>query len=149
MEETKAGDWSEKSSAPEPKTERERKIRKSHEHAYTLEEVAEMLDKLPGPACTVIAVAAFTGLTGSELRGVTGQTTTEFNGAWFGWHAVRRGLGTRLNKMGVDDQKIQSILRHADISTTQAYYILPNLDRAKAGLKKLGAVAQKRYGIKA
>jgi site-specific recombinase XerD len=50
--------------------------------------------------------------------------------------------------MAVDDKEIQSILRHADISTTQAYYILPNLERAKAGLKKLGAVAQKKYGIK-
>jgi len=70
------------------------------------------------------------------------------NGAWFGWHAFRRGLGTRLNEMGVDDKEIQSILRHADISTTQAYYILPNIERAKAGLKKLGAVAQKKYGIK-
>jgi integrase len=71
------------------------------------------------------------------------------NGAWFGWHAFRRGLGTRLNEMGVPDKDIQLILRHADISTTQAYYILPNFERAKAGMKKLGAVAQKRYGIKA
>jgi integrase len=70
------------------------------------------------------------------------------NGAWFGWHAFRRGLGTRLNEMGVDDKEIQSILRHADISTTQAYYILPNIERAKAGLKKLGAMAQKKYGIR-
>ena len=222
MEETKAGGWSKKSSAPEPKTERERKIRESNEHAYTLEEVAEMLDKLPEPARTVCAVAAFTGLTRSELRGLkwsdydgetinvqrkmwnthVGSTKTDareagiyvvpmlqkmlakykkeypaagdgwmfrgekllrpldldnlsrrdipqyINGAWFGWHAFRRGLGTRLNEMGVDDKEIQSILRHADISTTQAYYILPNLERAKAGLKKLGAVAQKKYGIK-
>jgi integrase len=54
------------------------------------------------------------------------------NGAWFGWHAFRRGLGTRLNEMGVDDSDIQSILRHGEISTTQAYYILPNIERAKA-----------------
>jgi len=70
MEETKAGGWSKKSSAPEPKTERERKIRESNEHAYTLVEVAEMFDKLPEPARTVCAVAAFTGLTRSELRGL-------------------------------------------------------------------------------
>lgn len=222
MEETKAGGWSKKSSAPEPKTERERKIRESNEHAYTLVEVAEMFDKLPEPARTVCAVAAFTGLTRSELRGLkwsdydgqtisvqrkmwnthVGSTKTDaceagiyvvpllqkilekykiefpqigdgwvfrgekllrpldldnlsrreipqyINGAWFGWHAFRRGLGTRLNEVGVDDKEIQSILRHADISTTQAYYILPNIERAKAGLKKLGAVAQKKYGIK-
>jgi hypothetical protein len=40
------------------------------------------------------------------------------NGAWCGWHAFRRGLGTRLNGAGVDDSEIQSILRHADVSTT-------------------------------
>jgi integrase len=222
MEEAKAGGYSKKSGAPAPKNIREAKIRASNSHAYTLEEVAEMLDKLPEPARTVCAVAAFTGLTRSELRGLKwedydgenisvkrkvwegqiGATKTDareanvyvvpilqkmlakykveypkagdgwvfrgqkllrpldldnlsrrdipqyINGAWFGWHAFRRGLGTRLNEMGVDDKEIQNILRHADISTTQAYYILPNLNRAKAGLKKLGAVAQKKYGIK-
>ncbi len=201
---------------------RKQKVYQSNNHAYNLEEVAEMMDKLPEPARIVCAVAAFTGLSRSELRGLKwddydgeninvkrkiwenhiGGTKTEareasvpvvpmlqkmlakykkefpklgegwmfrgerllrplnldnlsrrgipqhINGAWFGWHAFRRGLGTRLNEMGVDDKEIQSILRHADISTTQAYYILPNIERAKAGLKKLGAVAQKKYGIK-
>jgi integrase len=46
------------------------KIKASNEHAYTLEGVAEMLNKLPEPARTVCAVAAFTGLTRSELRGL-------------------------------------------------------------------------------
>jgi hypothetical protein len=54
MEAAKAGGWSKESSAPQPKTERERKIRESNNHAYTLEEVAEMLDKLPEPARTVL-----------------------------------------------------------------------------------------------
>lgn len=181
-----------------------------------------MLDKLPEPARTVCAVAASTGASRSELRGlkwsdydgenikvqrkvwntVVSATKTEaregriyvvrilqnilrkykteypeagdgwmfrgekllrpldldklsrreipqhINGARFGWHAFRRGLGTRLNEMGVPDNDIQNILRHADISTTQAYYILPNMERAKAGLKKLGTVAQRKYGIK-
>jgi integrase len=183
-----------------------------------LEEVADMMDKLPEPARTVCAVAAFTGLTPSELRGLKwgdydgetikvqrkvwgehiGAPKTEareagifvvpllkkykqdfppgeedwifrgakfmrpmdldnlsrreipqfINGAWFGWHAFRRGLGTRLNEAGVDDKEIQSILRHADVSTTQACYILPNHDRAQAGMKKLAKVAQTKYGIK-
>jgi hypothetical protein len=41
------------------------------------------------------------------------------------------------------DKDIQLILRHADISTntTPAYYILPNVERAKIGMKKLGAMA--------
>jgi hypothetical protein len=28
------------------------------------------------------------------------------------WHAFRRGLGARLNDLGVDGKTIQSILRH-------------------------------------
>jgi integrase len=71
------------------------------------------------------------------------------NGAWFGWHAFRRGLGTRLNEAGVDSKEIQSILRHADVSTTMAFYVLPDQRRAEAGLKKLERVARTRYGIKA
>jgi integrase len=180
MEETKAGGRTKKSD-PANLTERERKTRASNEHAYTLEEVAEMLDKLPEPARTVCAVAAFTGLTRSELRGLkwsdydgetinvqrkiwndhVGAPKTEareagvyvigllrkilakyktafppmgdgwifrgekmlrqldldnlsrrdipqfINGAWFGWHAFRRGLGTRLNEAGVDDKDIR------------------------------------------
>jgi len=219
----KAGGWTKDSERPAPKNERERKIRESNDHAYTLEEVADMMEKLPEPARTVCAVAAFTGLTRSEIRGLKwddlkndtihvrrkvvgnriGPTKTDareqgvyvapilqkmlgkyrkefpplgdrwifrgerllrpldldnlsrrdipqyISGAWFGWHAFRRGLGTRLNELGVDDTEIQSILRHADISTSQAYYILPNIERAKTGMKKLSEVARKNYGIRA
>jgi integrase len=74
MEETKAGGQTKKEDALKGLTEKERlrknKIQASNEHAYTLEEVAEMLDKLPEPARTVCAVAAFTGLARSELRGL-------------------------------------------------------------------------------
>jgi integrase len=227
MEETKAGGRTKKTDSFAGMTEREKqrklKIQASNEHAYSLEEVAEMLDKLPEPARTVCSVAAFTGLTRSELRGLKwqdydgetikvqrkiwndhiGAPKTEareagvfvipilrkilskykttfppgedgwvfrgekllrpldldnlsrreipqyINGAWFGWHAFRRGLGTRLNEAGVDDKDIQSILRHADISTTQAFYILPNRERAKAGLKKLDKTVRTKYAIKA
>lgn len=222
MDNTKAGG---RSKADESKvlSIRERKIRESNKHAYTLEEVAEMMDKLPEPARTVCAVAAFTGLSRSELpvlkwsdydgkmlnvqrkkwEGHIGQTKTEareagvyvvpllreilakykkeyppndegwifrgnklgrpldldnlsrrdiphfINGAWFGWHAFRRGLGTRLNEAGMDDKDIQSILRHGDISTTQAFYILPSAKNAEAGLRKLSAVLQRKYKIRA
>jgi integrase len=69
MDTVKAG-GRKKSLHPSQMTVRQRKIKASNEHAYTLEEVAEMLDKLPEPARTVCAVAAFTGLTRSELRGL-------------------------------------------------------------------------------
>jgi integrase len=198
------------------------KIARSHEHAYTLEEVATMLGKLPEPARTVCAVAAFTGLSRSELRGLkwsdyvdgeirvqrkvidgtVGATKTtaredavpvvpwlqkilkkykeEFpeteqgwvfrgkqggplsldnlsrkdipifiNGAWYGWHAFRRGLGSRLDEAGLTDKTIQSVLRHANVSTTMAFYVKPDREAAKAGLKKLTEVMQRKYKIKA
>ena len=227
MEETKAGGQNKKEDTLAGLTGKERvrkqRIHASNEHAYTLEEVAEMLEKVPEPGRTVCAVAAFTGLARSELRGLkwedydgktinvqrkiwndrVGAPKTEareagvyvipllrkilakyksaypligegriFRGekklkslhlenlarrdipryikdGWFGWHAFRRGLGTRLNKMGVDDKEIQSILKHADISTTQAFYILPNRERAEASLKRLDKTLRTKYGIKA
>jgi len=199
---------------------RKQKIAASNEHAYTLEEVADMINKLPEPGRMVCALAAFTGLSRSELRGlkwsdydgeyiqvqrkivdsIVGAPKTEaresgvyvvpllrkmlaaykkdlkrvdgwmfsgrkggplsldnlsrrdiptfINGAWFGWHAFRRGLGTRLNEAGVDDRTIQSILRHADISTTMAYYVQPNREAGERGLRKLSEVLQKKYKIK-
>lgn len=232
MQDQKAYGWRKESDAPSlahlPKAEQTRikKIRESNNHAYTLEEVAEMLDKLPEPARTVCAVAKFTGLTRSELRGLkwsdiietksgmfikvqrkiwkghVGPKKTDareaeipvveyiqnilpkykkqfppsgegwvfrgnillrsldldnlsrrvipdkVNGAWYGWHAFRRGLGSRLNELGIDAKTIQVVLRHANVSTTQAHYILPDRKHIEAGLKKLNNVAEEKYGIK-
>ena len=39
-------------------------------HAYSLEEIAQMLKVLPEPASTIVAVAAFTGVRKGELRGL-------------------------------------------------------------------------------
>jgi integrase len=202
-------------------TDREAKIKTSNEHAYSLAEVADMLDKLPEPARTVCAVAAFTGLTRSELRGLKwtdcdGKTIKVqrkvwkahigapktaareagvyvlpvlqkmlakyrkdfpsigdgwmFRGekmqrpldldnlsrrdipkfvSWFGWHAFRRGLGTRLKDIGLADKDIQSILRYGVVSTTQAYYIKSTPEAAESALKSLDKVLRSRYGVKA
>lgn len=70
------------------------------------------------------------------------------NGAWFGWHAFRRGLGTRLNDMGVNAVDIRPILRHANIATTLGFYVFSNPTKAKAGLKKLAETVRKKYGVK-
>jgi integrase len=73
---TKAGGRTKKADPKDPGLQR-RKIQATHAHAYTLEEVAEMLDKLPRThPRTVIAVAGFTGLTRSELRGLKWGTAT-------------------------------------------------------------------------
>ena len=42
---------------------------------------------------------------------------------WHGWHSFRRGLATNLNRLGVSDKTVQAILRHANVATTQKYYI--------------------------
>ena len=42
---------------------------------------------------------------------------------WHGWHAARRGLGTNLYRLGVAEKTIQAILRHANVSTTNTFYI--------------------------
>lgn len=73
---------------------------------------------------------------------------TYVNGAWFGWHAFRRGLGTRLNDMKMDAVTIQSILRHANVATTLAFYVFPNAAKARAGLKKLTETVKRKYGVK-
>jgi integrase len=39
-------------------------------HAYSLEEITQMLNVLPEPAATIVALAAFTGVRKSELRGL-------------------------------------------------------------------------------
>jgi hypothetical protein len=56
MEEAKAGGSRKKQT--EGLTLRQRKVQASNAHAYSLQEIAEMLDKLPEPARTVCAVAA-------------------------------------------------------------------------------------------
>jgi integrase len=224
MDATKAGGLS-KGRKESELTPRELKIRKSNKHAYEHAEVALMLEKLPEPARTVCAVAAFTGLTRSEIPALKwedyngreinvarkkwqrhiGSPKTQareaavpvapllreilakykankgfppveggwmfygqkekkpidmdslsrreipnrVNGEWYGWHAYRRGLGTRLNDMGMNAIDIQRILRHASIATTLAYYTFPNPEKAKAGLKRLTETVRKKYGIKA
>jgi integrase len=223
MDATKAGGLS-KGRKQSDLTPRELKIRESNSHAYEHAEIASMLDKLLEPARTICAVAAFTGLTRSEIpalkwsdykdgeinvsrkkwRGHIGAPKTEareaavpvapllqeilakykanksfpqvadgwifygqkekkpidmdnlsrrdipqfVNGAWYGWHAFRRGLGTRLSDTGMSATDIQRILRHANISTTQGHYIFPNQEKAKSGLKKLTETVRKRYGVK-
>jgi integrase len=42
---------------------------------------------------------------------------------WRGWHGFRRGLATNLNRLGVQDKTIQSILRHSNLATTMNVYV--------------------------
>jgi integrase len=184
-------------------------------HAYSLAEIRAILSVLPEPACTVFAVAAFTGLRRGEIRGmrwqdyrngeihvtqsvweshVTLPKTFQSQGAvpvigavakmleahrmrcgnpdsgpvfaavngkplslnnlqgrvilpalrkvgleslWHGWHAARRGLGSNLYALGVPEKTIQVILRHANVTTTNSYYIKTAPADAVAAMQKL------------
>ncbi len=57
--------------------------------------------------------------------------------AWHGWHAFRRGLATNLRAMGIPDDVIQRILRHADISTSQKHYAKTLPPSVRKAMKKL------------
>jgi integrase len=191
-------------------------------HAYTTEEIALMMEKLPEPARTCCAVAAFTGLSASELRGIrgcdydgksitvkqkvwrsyVGDPKTEarsgavpviprlrkildayrlgfppandndfiFRGertgfalglqnvarrvikpligdVWKGWHAFRRGLGTRLyHDLDTDAKTVQAtILRHANVSTTLAHYVITDPTDKVAAMRKLDMVLDSRF----
>jgi integrase len=56
---------------------------------------------------------------------------------WHGWHAARRGLGSNLYALGVPEKVIQSILRHANVSTTVTYYVKTRDEQAAQAMAKL------------
>jgi integrase len=56
---------------------------------------------------------------------------------WQGWHAARRGLGTNLYRLGVPEKTIQAILRHANVSTTNTYYIKSAAADTRIAMAKL------------
>jgi integrase len=41
---------------------------------------------------------------------------------WKGWHGFRRGVASKLNRLGEDDSVIQAILRHSNVAVTQRCY---------------------------
>jgi integrase len=184
-------------------------------YAYTLDEELWMLEHLPEPSRTAVAVAAFSGLRESEIRGLRwtdydgkffnvrtsiwrtheGYTKTPksknavpvieplqkilaahkkssssewiFAGVkkgrplhldnlcrremkpilgdrWHGWHAFRRGITTVLFGLGVPAETAQLILRHENVETTQAHYLmLKSKKEGSAAMKKLGRVVRR------
>ena len=187
-------------------------------YAYNLDEVLWMLERLPEPARAVVAVAAFSGLRESEIRGLrwedfdgeflhvrravwrthVGDTKTResknavpvieplrkildahrrANGSsdwifagekrgrplhldnlsrreikpvvgarWHGWHGFRRGLATVLFGLGVPAEVAQTILRHEDVATTQAHYLmLKSRKEGSAAMKRLGRIVRQKF----
>jgi integrase len=56
---------------------------------------------------------------------------------WHGWHAARRGLGSNLYALGVADKVIQDVLRHANVRTTNTYYIKTAAQQVTNAMEKL------------
>jgi integrase len=187
-------------------------------HKYTLEEVEKITDAVDGVARCAVVVAAWTGLSLAELRGLSWEdidgdtltvkrtvwhrevidTKTEHRAAavhllpqvrtalkehrksnpaaswvfegpkvfpldlatigskrikpklqgtgvdWHGFHAFRRGLGTRLFNNGVPTKTIATILRHGSGSeVTEENYIDVDESTAVAALKNLPKKAKK------
>jgi integrase len=191
-------------------------------YAYSIDEVLWMLERLPEPARAVVAVAAFSGLRESEIRGIrwedydgqfihvrrsvwrthVGDTKTpesknavpvigplrtildahrRKNGSsawifagekmgrplhldnlcrreikpivgdrWRGWHGFRRGLATVLFGLGVPAEVAQIILRHANVATTQAHYLmLKSKSEGSAAMKRLERIVRQKFDSQA
>jgi Periplasmic sensor domain/Phage integrase family len=58
---------------------------------------------------------------------------------WHGWHAFRRGLGSNLAELGVEDLTIQRILRHASVGVTRQHYIKVRDAKVNAAMELLEA----------
>jgi integrase len=56
---------------------------------------------------------------------------------WHGWHSFRRGVGTNLKELGVDDLTISRILRHEGVAVTQQHYIKRVEKPSTEAMKKL------------
>jgi integrase len=64
---------------------------------------------------------------------------------WHGWHAFRRGLATVLYGLGVPAKVAQTILRHEDVSTTQAHYLmLKSKAEGNAAMKRLERIVRRK-----
>ena len=180
-------------------------------HAYSLKEIETMLAALDGVAHVAVTVAAWTGLSLAELRGlkwediegdhltvkrtywhqIEGPTKTEarqnavyllpvvrdtlaehrkknphtvyvfeapretpldlatlgskhiktaLKGTgveWHGFHALRRGLGTRLFANGVPIETVSAILRHGSVHVTREHYVKTLPETVVAAMKQL------------
>jgi integrase len=62
---------------------------------------------------------------------------------WLGWHAFRRGVGTNLHTLGIDDKTISTILRHSNVAVTQAFYMKPVAETSRKAMQKLALAFKK------
>jgi integrase len=103
-------------------------------HKYTLEEVEKITEAVDGVARCAVVVAAWTGLSLAELRGL------KWADKWHGFHAFRRcfRLGTRLHNNGTPIETVAKVLRHGSGSeVTLKYYVEVEEETKAAALQSL------------
>jgi hypothetical protein len=63
---------------------------------------------------------------------------------WHGWHGFRRDIATNLFELGVPAESAKIILRHANVATTQAHYIVLKSQReGQSAMRKLEQAVNK------
>jgi len=62
-------------------------------------------------------------------------------------HAARRGLGAILYRLGVPQKTVQAIFRHANVSTTNTYWIKSATDNTRAAVADLISDLLSHYGF--
>jgi integrase len=72
------------------------------------------------------------------------ESLTEAGSKWAGWHSFRRGLASNLSELDIKDTTIQAILRHANVSVTQQYYIKQRSAGSAKAMAKLERVIRKK-----
>ena len=55
------------------------------------------------------------------------------------WHSARRGIGSNFYRLGVASMIIKAILRHSNVSVTEAYYIKMTERDAVAAMERFAA----------
>lgn len=70
------------------------------------------------------------------------------NGAWFGWHSFRRGLGTRLNDMNMNAIDIQSILRSREHCDDASVLHVSEPGESQSGIEETDGDGQEKVRCK-
>ncbi len=68
---------------------------------------------------------------------------------WHGLYAGRRAAGTLLTQLTGNAVAAQYVLRHANLGTTEAFYIKPSREEAVTGLRLLEEKLAERFKPKA
>ena len=69
----------------------------------------------------------------------------KLDGRWEDWYGFRRGFGSKLFRLGVQPRSSMMILRHTDVSTTEAHYIIVVRTETPVAMEKLETALGKKW----